>query len=157
MTILFDNTVLSNFAIIQKPDLIQQAFIDEPAITEQVFQELQVGVNIGRLPICNWTWLKRITLTSDENLKFCQLSAYLGKGESSCLAVASQRGYNLATDDKDARQWARRMNIPHTGTLGILATLVKRRIIPLADGNEWLYQMIESGYHSPIAELNAII
>lgn len=127
------------------------------AITDQVFQELQVGVNIGRLPICNWKWLKQIVLTSDENLKFYQLSAYLGKGEASCLAAASQRGYKLATDDKDARQWARRMNIPHTGTLGILAILIKREIITLADGNKWLCEMTENGYHSPIVKLDAII
>jgi len=157
MTVLIDNTVLSNFAIIQHPELISRSFADQVVTTEQVFQELQVGIKIGRLPVCNWEWVKRITLTSAEDCQFRQLAAHLGKGEASCLTVAAQRRYRLATDDKDARQRAMRLNIPYTGTLGILATLVKAGLITLTDGNKWLKQMTDAGYYSPMAKLDEIV
>jgi len=157
MTILADNTVLSNFAHIRRNELIQRAFIKEVITTEHVFQELEIGVRIGRLPSCNWKWLKRIKLTSPEETQFGHLSAHLGKGEASCLAVAVLRKYKLATDDKDIRQWAKRLKIPHTGTLGILAILVKMDVITLTDGNNCLRQMIDTGYHSPITELDSLI
>lgn len=63
----------------------------------------------------------------------------------------------IATDDKDARQWAVRLTIPHTGTLGILAMLVKQGTITLLEGNTWLRQMIERGYHSPIQKLDELV
>ena len=63
----------------------------------------------------------------------------------------------IATDDKDARQWAMRLTIPFTGTLGILAILVKQEKLTLRECNSWLRQMIESGYHSPILKLDELL
>lgn len=155
--VLIDNTVLSNFAIIQQPELISHSFTDQVATTEHVFQELEVGIEIGRLPVCNWGWLRKIALTSAEDSRFHQLTAHLGKGEASCLAVAAQRNYKLATDDKDARQRAVRLNIPYTGTLGILAILVRTSQITLTDGNNFLKQMTDSGYYSPLTRLDKLL
>ena len=157
MTVLIDNTVLSNFAIIQNPELISQSFAEQVATTEHVFKELEIGIKIGRLPVCNWTWLKQIALTSAEDSRFRQLAVPLGKGEASCLAVAARRKYKLATDDKDARQCAMRLNIPYTGTLGILAALVRTSQITLIDGNKYLKQMTDTGYYSPMAKLDKIV
>lgn len=155
--ILIDNTVLSNFALIHHPEFIYQAFVEDVGTTEQVFHELERGVQLGRLPECDWAWLHRLQLTDVEDTQFRQLVAHLGEGEASCLAIAVHRHYKIATDDKDARQWAMRFTIPHTGTLGILATLVKQGDITLIEGNTWLRQMIETGYHSPIFKLDDLV
>ena len=155
--ILIDNTVLSNFALIHHPDSIQHAFIEDVGTTEQVFHELERGVQLGRLPEYPWTWLQRLHLTEVESVRFCQFVKHLGAGEASCLAVAVQRICKIATDDKDARQWAVRLTIPHTGTLGILAMLVNQDTITLFEGNMWLRQMIERGYHSPIQKLDELV
>ncbi len=64
---------------------------------------------------------------------------------------------SLSSDDKDARQWAVRLSIPHTGTLGILAILVKQGQITREEGNAWLDCMIMAGYHSPIRTLDSLL
>ena len=155
--ILIDNTVLSNFALIHHPEYIHHAFVEDVGTTEQVFQELERGVQLGRLPECDWVWLQRLQLTSAEEAQFQQFIGHLGEGEASCLAIAVHRNYKIATDDKDARQWARRFTIPHTGTLGILASLVKQGDIPLIEGNTWLQQMVATGYHSSIFKLDDLV
>lgn len=154
--IVIDNTVLSNFALIHRPEYIHHAFVDDVGTTEHVFHELERGVQLGRLPACQWTWLQHLQLTEIEMGQFHQLVKHIGEGEASCLAVAVHRAYNIATDDKDARQWAVRLSIPHTGTLGILAMLVKQGQITSKEGNTWLGRMIEAGYHSPIRRLDSL-
>ncbi|MEA1934244.1 MAG: DUF3368 domain-containing protein [Thermodesulfobacteriota bacterium] len=155
--ILIDNTVLSNFALTHHPDSIQHAFFEDVGTTEQVFHELEQGVQLGRLSEYPWTWLQRLHLTEAETVRFCQFLKHLGEGESSCLAVAVNRAYKIATDDKDARQWAVRLAIPHTGILGVLAMLVKQGTITLLEGNTCLRQMIERGYHSSIQKIDVLV
>ncbi|MCI5132849.1 MAG: DUF3368 domain-containing protein [Candidatus Electrothrix sp. EH2] len=155
--ILLDNTVLSNFASIRHPEYINRAFRKEIESTEAVFDKLNAGVQLGRVPMCDWERLKKISMTSSEQSQFRQLNRKLGRGEASCLAVAVQRKWKVATDDKDARRWAVRLNVPHTGTLGILVILVKHGRIDLVEGNECLRRMMEAGYHSPITELDQIV
>jgi hypothetical protein len=47
---LLDNTVLSNFSIVERADLVRLALGDEAATPQTVWDELQRGVRIGRLP-----------------------------------------------------------------------------------------------------------
>jgi predicted nucleic acid-binding protein len=115
MTILLDNTVLSNFSTIQRPELIHLAFIEPVNTTVPVFQEMQKGITIGKIPSCDWGWLARVPLTPVEQEEYIRLANHLGRGEASCLAVAMQRGYKIATDDKDARRLARQLGIPPHG------------------------------------------
>lgn len=155
--ILLDNTVLSNFALIHHPDLIRQAFIEAVGSTDQVFQELERGVKLGRLPKVDWNWLPKLQVSDAEDAQFRRLAMFLGIGEASCLSIAFQRKYKIATDDKDARRWALRFMIPFTGTLGIVAILVKQKKITLIEGNYYLQQMIEMGYHSPLPLLDELV
>jgi predicted nucleic acid-binding protein len=155
--ILLDNTILSNFALIRHPEFVHQAFVEEIGTTEQAFHELERGMQLGRLPKCDWTWLQQLQLTGAEETQFRLLTMHLGTGEASCFSIAFQRKYKIATDDKDARQWAMRLTIPFTGTLGILASLVKQGEMTLIEGNSWLQQMIETGYHSPILKLDELV
>lgn len=155
--ILIDNTVLSNFALIQHPEAIQHAFIEQIYTTKQVFEELNTGMELGHLPKYSWEWLESIKMTEVEIVHFTQLQQHLDKGEASCLAVATQRKWKIATDDKDARKWAIRLQIPHTGTLGILGLLITQNHISLREGNAWLHSMINVGYRSPITTLDRLI
>jgi predicted nucleic acid-binding protein len=157
MTILLDNTVLSNFSIIRRTDLVRVAFVEPVGTTEQAFQEMRDGVTIGRIPACDWKWLAPIKLTQAEQVQFETFHEHMGEGEASCLAVARERGYKLATDDKDARRLARQLGISLTGTLGILAVLVKQGQIPLAEGNRFLREMVAAGYRSPLTTLEEVL
>jgi predicted nucleic acid-binding protein len=128
MTVLLDNTVLSNFSIVGRPELVRVAFVEQVGTTEQVLQEMQDGVEIGKIPACDWDWLARVTLAPEERVQFETFHEYLGTGEASCLAVARERGYRLATDDKDARRLARQLGISLTGTIGSLA--IQAHLLP---------------------------
>jgi predicted nucleic acid-binding protein len=85
------------------------------------------------------------------------LREFLGKGEASCLAVARERGYRLATDDKDARRLARQMGISLTGTVGILAMLVKQGELTPVEGDRLLQEMIARGYRAPLTTLQEML
>jgi predicted nucleic acid-binding protein len=61
-----DNTVLSNFAHIERPDLLQIALAGRGVITGTVRQELEVGEMSGSLPRCDWRWLPIIELSKAE-------------------------------------------------------------------------------------------
>ena len=153
MTVLLDNTVLSNFSTIRRPDLIRAAFIEQVGTTEQAFQEMLDGITVGKIPACDWDWLARVAITSDERIQFETFHEHLGEGEASCLAMAREREYRLATDDKDARRLARQLGIPLTGTIGILAILVKQGLISLVEGDRLLHEMVAAGYRSPLTTL----
>ncbi len=68
--ILIDNTVLSNFALIHQPESIKTAFVDEVGTTEQVFHELERGMQLGRLPRCQWDWLHCLKLVEIEMAQY---------------------------------------------------------------------------------------
>jgi predicted nucleic acid-binding protein len=157
MTVLLDNTVLSNFSIVRRPDLVRVAFVEQVGTTEQAFQEMQDGIAIGKIPACDWDWLARLTLTPVEQVQFEAFHEHMGIGEASCLAMAREREYRLATDDKDARRLARQLGIPLTGTIGILAILVKQGLIALVDGDRLLQEMVAAGYRSPAATLEDVL
>jgi len=153
MTVLLDNTVLSNFSTIQRPDLVRAAFVEPVGTTKQAFREMQDGIAIGKVLACDWDWLTRVGLTSTEQAQFEVFYEHLGAGEASCLAAAKERGYRLATDDKDARRLARQLGISLTGTIGILAILVKQGQITLEEGDRFLHAMVAAGYRSPLVTL----
>ena len=49
MTVLLDNTVLSNFSIVRRPELVRAAFVEQVGTTAQVLREMQDGVDIGKI------------------------------------------------------------------------------------------------------------
>jgi predicted nucleic acid-binding protein len=157
MTVLLDNTVLSNFSTVRRPDLVRAAFVEQVGTTEQAYQEMQDGVAIGKIPAGDWDWLAPVALTRAEQAQFETFHEHMGAGEASCLAVARERGYRLATDDKDARRLARQLNISLTGSIGILAALVKQGQISLVEGDRLLHEMVAAGYRSPLAMLEDIL
>jgi predicted nucleic acid-binding protein len=157
MTVLLDNTVLSNFSAIQRPDLVRAAFVEQVGTTEQAFREMVEGIAVGKIPTCDWDWLARIAITAVEQGQFDAFCEHLGEGEASCLAVAKERGYRLATDDKDARRLARQLGLSLTGTIGILAILVKKGRIAIDEGDRFLRHMVAAGYRSPLVTLEEIL
>jgi predicted nucleic acid-binding protein len=157
MTVLLDNTVLSNFSTVRRPDLVRAAFVEQVGTTEQAFQEMQDGIAIGKIPACDWDWLARVALTPVEQVQFEALHEHMGMGEASCLAMAREREYRLATDDKDARRLARQLGIPLTGTIGIMAILVKQGLISLEEGDRILHEMVAAGYRSPLTTLEDVL
>ena len=157
MLTLLDNTVLSNFAVVERSDLIRLSLGDAAATADEAFAECQVGMRLGRLPVCDWSWLRILELNEDERARYEQLRERLNAGESACLAIAATRGYRVFTDDRDAREIALQMQIPISGTLGLLIRLVQQKQLALTEANILLRRMIVAGYRSPISDLTVIL
>ena len=157
MKTLLDNTVLSNFSSIGRPDLVQLALGNAAATVEEVHAELQSGIKIGKLPDCDWSWLPVLRLGKSERAMYKRLRKRLDAGEAACLALASTQGYRVLTDDRDARKIARQMRIPLSGTLGLLVRLVDQRSLELKEADALLSQMIAAGYRSSLTSLATLL
>lgn len=63
--ILVDNTVLSNFALVGRPDLLRAAL--KTAVTvPPIWTEFEAGISLGRVPATDYNWLKIVALTTAE-------------------------------------------------------------------------------------------
>lgn len=153
MTLLLDNTVLSNFALTRRMDLVRIALGNNIATTTAVLDEFQAGTIRGLLPQTDLTWLTIIELSAAEQVLFQELLVRVNAGEAACLAAAAHRSGRLFTDDRDARTLAARLQIPVSGTLGILHRLIQIQVLTLSEANALLGEMISQGYRSPVANL----
>lgn len=156
--VVVDNTVLSNFALIDSLDMLQQVSNVELYTTQYVMDEFSRGVEIGRLPQSDLGWILLCYFeTPKEERLFARINLYLGSGEASCLSVAISRGYKLLTDDWDAREWGLREGVSISGSVGVLADLVRSGSISIKEGNELLLRLIKKGYYSPVTQLDELI
>ncbi len=154
--VVVDTTVLSNFSLVGRLDILKRLFMGELCTTDEVLREIRVGMDRKVLPQTDWSWIKIVEIESEMHL-YSKLCERFGKGEASCLAIALNRGLKILTDDIDARKFAQRRGIPVSGTLGILAAAVEDGIITLEEGNRLLSEMIEKGYYSPVESLDEIL
>ena len=157
MIALLDNTVLSNFATIGHPELLHAAFAGRLAAPRQAFDELVSGVRVGKLPSLDWSWLQLWTLEEAETADYNRFLSKLNAGEAACLAMALNRGCRFLTDDRDAREFAHRLRIPLSGTLGVLVRLVDLGALSLEEADDLLQEMIHAGYRSPFVSLRDLV
>jgi predicted nucleic acid-binding protein len=150
-----DNTLLSNFAHIQRPKLLEAAF-DQPVIVRAVMDELEVGMQSGRIPTVDWNWLPVIRLTDEEHALAERLNQTLGRGEAECIALAQSRQWIILTDDRDARRAAREAGLIVSGTLGALMNMVRSHALSFAEADEFLATMKRSGYRCPVNSLTEL-
>lgn len=155
MLALLDNTVLSNFALISRAELIRIAFSDI-ATVPHVLAEFHAGVVRRRVPPTDWSWLTVITLTGEEQDLLEKIALHLNLGEAACLAVAAMRAARLLTDDRDAREMAAKMRVSVSGTVGLLIRLTAIDALSIAEADALLVEMIAAGYRSPITSLTQI-
>ncbi len=162
--IVVDTCVLSNFALSRSLFILQSCYSRQVYITSFVMAEILKGLLKGHKGLSDIKkalsegWLIE---TSMKNIKertlFETLSASLGSGESSCIAVAKNRGLTFASDDLVARREAILLNIPLTGTVGILVKAINRNVITLQRGETILADMKKHGFYAPVFFLNELV
>ena len=156
--VVADNTVLSNFALIRREDILAKLFKDMIFTTEEVLEELKRGERRNVLPKRDWQWIRVLKIeSSQEEFLFRLFAESLGKGESSCLSIAILRDLKVLTDDMDARKLAQRRGVPVSGTIGVLVEAVRGGLLAIEEGNTLLSEMIEKGYFSPFEILDELI
>ncbi len=160
--IVFDATVLSNFARVGQFKHLELLYADRASTTLMVVEEIHRGIEAGyselaiverHLKPTGWLAVTAPETTEEQSL-FVTLLASLGSGEASCLATARMRNRIVATDDRAARHRAAAMDVRVTGTLGILIRLVQAKHLTLAQANLLLSRMRRAGYYSPVQNLN---
>lgn len=155
---IVDNTVLVNYALVKREDLLKKVFGKYLFTTQFVMKELRDGEEKGILPKRDWAWIKILKIESEHEKRFFELlTEKLGSGESSCLSLAASRDMKILTDDLDTRRYAQRRGIPVSGTIGVLVVAVKKDFISLNEGNGLLWKMIEKGYYSPTKKIDDLI
>lgn len=158
--VIFDTVVISNFAKAGQLDLLRLMYSDRACCTGFVVAEVLRGFRQGHtdleglVQLLSDGWPRQEELiTPTERSLFASISISLGDGESSCLALAVQRGYIFACDDRMARSEAVRLEVPLTGTIGILIKAVRISLIDLKKANAILRRMVEAGFYSPVAKI----
>ena len=159
--VVCNTTLLSNFALVNRVDLLTQALARPLFTTPQVVDEISAGVQAGyshltpleTLLLSNSSPLTLVSITPDELAVFRDVRLRLHSGEASCLAIALQRSYTLGTDDLAARKLAQARKVPVVGTIATLL-LCRHGLLSLKEANVLLERMIDSGYRSPVQHLN---
>jgi predicted nucleic acid-binding protein len=152
--VILDNTVLSNFALVKRADLVLALWPGKASTTSNVLAEYLAASDKLTFPPEAWQAIRVLSLTVPEETFASQLSLRLGAGERSCIAVARLRGGLFVSDDLDARRIAREYAISLSGTLGILNASVQKNLLDLQEANHILATMIAAGYRAPSSGLN---
>lgn len=156
MLLIADTTVISNFFLIGKLDLLEG--IKDLCATKEVWDELESANKKGILEISQTDLKSEILRMNEAEIEsFLRLCSRFGRGEASCLAIALHRDAGIVTDDLDARRFAQRGNIPVSGSIGILVKCVTNGHLSLEQGNELLSRMIQKGFYSPVESLDRFL
>ena len=155
MSVIVNNTVISNFAVAEQLDLLRD-ITGEIYTTPEVIKEVEEGIKTGRLflkqiiqIIKKDDWILVAGLDGKEKSLFDIMPKKLADGERSCLAIALVRGWSFFSDDWHARTYAENNNIPLSGTFGLLNTAVDDKILSEYQADEILQVMIKNNYRSP--------
>ena len=154
--LLLDNTILSNFGHVKRPDILFDLWGPLLHTTRPVMEEYKNGVLGRALSARAWENLPILEPAPAEVAFAAQLPGDLGDGERSCLAIAIPRQGWIATDDLKARLVARKYGIGVTGTVGALQEAFKQQILDARAANRLLQKMIAAGYRSPVRNLGEI-
>lgn len=157
MLALLDTTLLSNFAHVQRPTLLQVALGINAATSPLVITELRAGETAGFVPVVDWSWLTVVSPTQPELNLAGQLENRLDSGEAECLAIAYTRQAKFLSDDLAARRLAQQYDVVVSGSLGVLLRLVEDNQVTVSQADHLLQSMMACGYRSPVASLQALL
>jgi predicted nucleic acid-binding protein len=166
--LIFDTTVLSNFAVVSQVALLENLYAGRACTALAVADEIRRGLDAGytylRAAEATFAglspsgWLPVLALTSPrEHALYIELGISLASGEASCLSLAIVQGFILASDDLAARREAAERGVLLTGTVGILVRAVRQQHMALAEANQILAQMITLRYRAPVQRLDDLI
>jgi len=161
--IVFDSCVLSNFALAKAIPVLERLYSRSAFVTDFVAAEIMRGIQRGhaglegiKAALRDGRIRETVLETDAEKDLFEKFSVSLGLGEASSIAVAKNRGWTFACDDKLARQEAASIGVRLTGTIGILVKATKIKHLTIKEADEVLAVMIEKGFYSPVEFLRSI-
>ena len=173
--IVVNATVLSNLARANLLKILEQLF-GEIIIPLPVYEEILKGIDTGYAFLNSvdeivekGDWVT-LALFKDEHEKrlFKNLLDSVGYGEAAGIAIAKRltllnklnltgRALHFFSDDRVARETAKKQDVEVSGTLGILKVAVEEGKLSTKEADEVLQEMIRGGYRSPIQSATELL
>ena len=158
--VFLDATVISNFASTNSIEFLVHV-LEAPVVVPAVCDEIEQGVNHGH------EYLASAVEAFDESVPVgavppkiggVSLHERLDPGETEALRGAVENGGTLATDDLAARRLAGELNVPVTGSIGLLVLGVKRDQIDTETAGEWIETWrTQRGYYAPVESVAELL
>ncbi|WP_435094959.1 hypothetical protein [Halorubrum sp. N11] len=158
--VFLDATVISNFASTSAVEFLVH-LLEAPVVVPAVRDEIEQGVKHGR------EYLTTAVEAFDNGLPVSDVPPEIGRvklrerldpGETEALRGAVERDGTLATDDLAARRLASELDVPVTGSIGLLVFGIKRGRIDNETADEWIETWRnERGYYAPVESVTELI
>lgn len=149
--VVLDTTVLSCFASTDDLDLLTDLSIRFVTV-EAVIDELQTGVEHGHDFLA--PAVEAIDVISVDGTPGPPLDG-LDYGEAHALYAAGQRDGTIVTDDALARDRATELDVPVTGSIGLLIRLVRQDKLAVTEADAIHRQWVtDEGFHSPVRSIS---
>lgn len=135
---VFDSDVLRSFAVVDRLDLLERRYGAQARITIEVREEIASALPhepaLGAVLSGTWLFPPERSFAVDE---IERIRLRLGGkardrrhlGEAASIQVALERGWVLATDDRDATRLARAFGVSTTSTPAILRVCTRNSMI----------------------------
>lgn len=147
MAAVSDATVLIALARIGYLWLLEELW-DSVVIPEAVHQEVMRGF-LGKDEITeaiNSNWIKVQKVQNQRMVRFLQ-SNLRGRGECECIILAEEISAKVVlVDDKKARKVAQQGSVEVIGTLGLLALVVKEKVLSKKEAVEGIRLLMENEF-----------
>jgi len=158
--VFFDATVVSNFASTSSVEFLVQ-LLEAPIVVPAVRDEIEGGVEHGH------EYLTSAVEAFDNRLAVSDVPPEIGRvslderldpGEREALRGAVERDGTITTDDLAARRLATELDVPVTGSIGLLVLGIKREHIDSETADEWLeVWRDERGYYAPVESVTELV
>ena len=155
-----DVTVISNFASTSSVEFLVH-LLEAPIVVPAVRDEIERGVKHGH------EYLTSAVEAFDNGLavsdvppetRRMSLHERLDPGETEALRGAVERNGTIATDDLVARRLSTELDMPVTGSIGLLVLGIKRERIDSETADEWLeVWRDERGYYAPVESVTELL
>lgn len=149
MIVVADTTPLISLMKIGHLDLIQQLF-GEVKIPKAVYEELVYNIKFPEesKQIRECAFIKKVHIIDSRAVELLQRSSGLDAGESEAIILSdTEKASLLLMDEMKGRQIAKQMGIQLMGTIGMLLTGYKERILSREDIIECINVLKTTGRH----------
>ncbi|MFC6864201.1 twitching motility protein PilT [Halomicroarcula sp. GCM10025817] len=149
---VLNTTVLSNFAYIDRTDLV--AALSNVCTVPVVREELAHGVDEhpdlqSALDVLD-DGIPVVEISDTVSNREAVVRSHLDPGEAQAFAVADAHDGRLLTDDGDARSFAKDQGVTVVGSVGVLLAAIDAGRVDESTADEWLSTWVdEIGYYVP--------
>lgn len=153
---VFDATVLSNFAHVDQPELLEEfpRAATVPIVRDEIEDGIRTHPYLERAAARIGSGVPVVSLTEAERSLESRFRTWIDPGEAQALAVAANRRGTPVTDDGDARSIARERDVSFTGSIGVLLRAIDWKLVDERTPDRWLKRWIdEKGFRAPSRNL----